>query len=75
MAGKGILMLSREELRRVSLIRKVLEGEIRQREGAELLDLSDRQVRRIARRMEEEGDEGVIHRSRGQPSHGCVQRW
>jgi len=29
-AGKDIVMMSREELRRVSLIRKVLDGEITQ---------------------------------------------
>jgi len=72
MAGEGILIMRREELKRVSLIRKVLEGEVTQREVGEMLDLSERQVRRIARRVEEEGDEGVIHRSRGEPSHGAI---
>jgi transposase len=74
MTGKGILMMSREELRRVSLIRKVLDGEIRQKEVAEILDLSDRQVRRIVSRVREKGDEGVIHGLRGEPSHRAIEK-
>jgi transposase len=74
MAGKGILMMSHEELKRVSLIRKALDQEITQREVAEILVLSDRQVRRIARRVREEGDEGVIHGSRGQRSHRAIEK-
>ena len=74
MAGKGIVMMSHEELKRLSVIRKALDGEITQREVAEILVLSERQVRRIARRVREEGDEGVIHGSRGQSSHRAIEK-
>lgn len=74
MTGKGILMMSREELRRVSLIRKILDGEITQREVAEILTLSDRQVRRIVSRVRRDGDEGVIHGLRGEPSHRAIEK-
>jgi len=73
MTGRDIVIMSREELRRVSLMRKVLDGEISQRDVAELLGLCDRQVRRIVVRVREEGDDGVIHRSRGEQSHGAIE--
>lgn len=74
MAGEGILMMSHEELKRINLIRKALDGEITQREVAEILEVCDRQVRRIVRRVREKGDEGVIHGSRGQLSHRAIEK-
>jgi transcription initiation factor IIE alpha subunit len=53
MVGEDIIRMSHEELKRVSLIRKALDGEITQREIAEILVLSNRQVRRIVRRVRE----------------------
>jgi transposase len=47
----------------------VLTGERTQPEAARLLGKSIRQVRRIQRRLESEGDVGVIHRLRGQQSN------
>ena len=63
--GKDILMMSREEVQRYQIIRKILDRVINQQEGAEYLRLSDRQVRRIVRRVRVEGESGVIHRLRG----------
>ena len=68
MAGKDIIMLSQEELRRIHIIKKALEKKIRQKEAAKILSLSSRQIRRISKRIEEEGDEAIAHRSRGKPS-------
>jgi transposase len=47
----------------------VLEGERTQGEAARLLGKSVRQVRRVQRRLEAEGDGGVVHRLRGKPSN------
>ncbi len=47
----------------------VLQAKRTQGEAARLLRLSARQVRRIQRRLEEEGDAGVVHRLRGRPSN------
>ena len=47
----------------------VLEGKATQAEAARLLGLSVRQVRRIQRRLEAEGDAGIVHRQRSRPSH------
>lgn len=62
---KDILMMTREEIRRYQIIRKALEREINQQEASEVLRLSDRQVRRIVKRVKIEGEAGVIHRLRG----------
>jgi transposase len=69
MAGKDIIMATQEELKKLHVVRKAMENDITQNEAAEILDLSDRQVRRIASRIRLEGDEGVIHRLRGKPSN------
>src|SRR5579884_3640953 len=49
----------------------VLKGERTQAEAARLLGRSERQVRRLRRRLEVEGDGAVVHRLRGKPSN----RW
>src|SRR3990170_1409827 len=69
MAGKDIIMATQEELKRLHVVQKVLEGSLKQIEAAEILWLSGRQVRRIVRRVKREGDRGIIHRSRGKPSN------
>jgi transposase len=68
MQERGIITMSQKELKRLNVIHKVIDNVITQVKAAELLDLSTRQVRRIQHRITEEGDEGIIHRSRGKPS-------
>ncbi len=67
MASEDIIMLRQRELKRVHAIHRVLQGELKQVEAAELISLSERQLRRIVKRIQEEGDEG-IRRSRGRES-------
>lgn len=69
MARKDIVMATQEELERLHIIRKLLDRLLKQREAAEILDLSTRQVRRIEERIKREGDRGIIHRLRGKPSN------
>jgi len=68
-AREDMIMVSQEELKRLHVIRKVLERAIKQVRAAEVLSLSSRQIRRLARRVKGEGDRGVIHKSRGKPSN------
>jgi len=68
MAGKDIIAMSQKELRRVSIISKVIDKVITQMEASKILELSTRQIRRITKRVLKEGDKGIIHRSRGRPS-------
>jgi len=69
MAGEDMIMVGQGELKRLHLIRKVLERVIRQVEAAEILSLSSRQIRRIIKRIRIEGDKGIIHKSRGRSSN------
>lgn len=69
MAGKDIIMASQRELKRLHIAQKVIEGSVRQAEAAEMLSLSDRQMRRIVNRIREEGPSGIVHRSRGRESN------
>jgi len=61
MAEQDILMATSEELRKLHIIRKALEGSISQIEAAEYLELSVRQVSRLQIRVREEGDKGILH--------------
>ena len=47
----------------------VISGKRTQGEAGRLIGRSERQVRRLLRRLEADGDGGVIHRSRGHPSN------
>ena len=69
MAREDIIMLRQRELKRLHVIHKVLEGTVTQREAADLISLTERQIRGIVKRIKEEGDEGIRHKSRGRPSH------
>ena len=69
MDRKDIFTMSRDELLRLEIIKRVLKKEVRQVEAAEHLELSVREVNRITRRMEREGPRGVIHRLRGRKSN------
>jgi transposase len=46
-----------------------LEKTITQQQAAEVAGLSTRQMRRLMRRIQQEGDRGILHRQRGQPSN------
>lgn len=69
MARKDIIMLSQKELKRVHIVQKILDGVLKQVEGAEKLSLSDRQIRRLIKKVRIEGDKGIAHKSRGKPSN------
>jgi len=60
--------MSQREREKLKVMGGLDRGQLKQRDAAELLALSVCQVRRILRRYEREGDAGVVHRSRGQPS-------
>lgn len=69
MAKEDVLTMTAKELSRLHVIKKVISAEIKQVDASELLGLSGRQVGRLVRRVEREGDGGVLHRSRGRASN------
>ena len=72
MAGKDTIIMSMKELRRAHVLHQVLEGKLRQVQAAEVMGLSDRQIRRIVKRVRREGDRGLVHRSRGRRSNRAI---
>jgi transposase len=66
---EGHLVMSEKERRRKSVFDRVGEGQMTVREAAEVLGLSYRQCRRSYKRFRQEGDGGLVHRSRGRPSN------
>jgi len=69
---KGIIEMSQKELRRLHVIHKVLDNKLKQVEAAEVICLSDRQIRRMVKRIIKEGDSGITHRSRGKRSNRAL---
>ena len=57
--------LTMKEAHRYKVISEVKEGYLKVREAAGILGLSQRQIYRIKGRVEKEGIEGVIHKSKG----------
>jgi len=60
--------MSQKEAPRVGLLKALVAGRVVGREVAAALRLSERQVRRLRRRFEAAGAEGLLHRSRGRAS-------
>ena len=61
--------MSRKEVQRLTVLQRVLEEGLEQARAAQQLGLSVRQVKRLCRRLREEGAAGLISRRRGRPSN------
>jgi Helix-turn-helix domain len=63
------ISMSQRERDVLKVMSAVLRGERTQAEAARLLRKSERQIRRLQRRLEAEGDAGVVHRLKGRASN------
>ncbi len=72
MAGRDIIAMTQEELKRLHVIRKALDKSITQVEAANIIGVSLRQVQRIARAVRAEGNKGIINKARGQLSNRAL---
>ena len=70
---KDILMMSRKEIKRYQVIRKVLDKQIKQKEVAEYFGLSSRQVQSYCQASKDQGEQGVIHRLRGKAGNRKIE--
>jgi transposase len=64
----GYVQMSQKEVKRLAIVMKAVDGEIKQREGAERIEVSYRQFKRQVKRVREEGEKGICHRNRGKVS-------
>lgn len=69
MAGRDIIIMSLEEVKRLKLVQSAIDKRITQKSVSSILGLSERQVRRLVKVVSEKGDRGIIHKSRGRPSN------
>ena len=69
MVAQELGLMSQNEVSRLGVVRQVLDHGVSQAQAAQLLGLSIRQIKRLCRRVREQGAEGLISRRRGQPSH------
>ena len=67
-----MITMSQKELRRLHFVRNALGKIMTQREAAEEAGVSEREIRRLVKRVREEGDSGLIHKSRGRPSNHAI---
>ena len=71
---EDILIMSQKEIQRLQIIQKVLGEEINQQEAAEVLRISDRQVRRVVKRVREVGAKGITHQLRGRQGNRRIDQ-
>jgi len=62
------IIMSQKEANRYDIIQRVIKREIKTTEATEILNLTDRQIRRLKEKVKKEGIRGVIHAGRGKPS-------
>lgn len=66
---EGNITMSKEELTRLEIVRRVIDKRMRQAEAASRLGLSVRQVKRLVRAVRKEGAAGLASKRRGRPSN------
>src|SRR5512135_2202131 len=62
------MKVSQRELHRLHIVRLTLEGRESVGKGATLLGMSARQMKRLRRKMKEQGVVGLVHGNRGKPA-------
>jgi hypothetical protein len=63
-----LITLTKKEHDRLGIIRRLMRKELKQKDAAELLELTTRQVRNLVRKVERDGARGLAHGNRGRPS-------
>ena len=71
---KGRIYMSMNDLDRSIVIKKVCERKIKMANAAKILGISLRQVRRLKKRLLEEGVEGLISKKIGAPSNNKISQ-
>lgn len=70
---EGLVTMTRAERERWRVIEAVLEGQLSQAAAGARLELSVRQIKRLCRRVREQGAAGVVSRKRGVPSNRRIE--
>lgn len=65
---EDIVVMSTREVKRLKIMHKVLDRQLTQAKAGEVLGISERQVRRLVKRVREQGAKGLVHGNRGRAS-------
>ncbi|MEE9909931.1 ISNCY family transposase [Brucella intermedia] len=68
----GLVTMSERDLQRIEVLSKVSAGRMTMVSAAHVLDLSERQVRRLLERMQTGGAASIRHRAIGRPSNNRI---
>jgi transposase len=66
--GEDRITMTKREVERYQAIQRSLRGEMTQAETGEWLGLSERQIRRLVKRVRSKGMQGLVHGNRGRRS-------
>lgn len=69
---EGVIAMTQGERNRLRVIEAVLEGRMGQQAAGERLELSVRQIKRLCRRVREQGEAGLVSLKRGRPSNRLI---
>ena len=69
MAEEDIINMSLSELKRLKVIQEAIDKHITQKTAASIIELSERQIRRLVRAVRDEGGRGIVHKGRGRSSN------
>ena len=64
-----LLTMSKTELTRLEVMKRMVEKRLKQKEAAVMLGVSERHIRRLLRAYRQAGERGLISKRRGQPSN------
>jgi response regulator of citrate/malate metabolism len=68
----GLIVMSERDLQRIEVLSKVVAGRITLVSAAHVLDLSERQIRRLLERMRTGGAASIRHKAIGRPSNNRI---
>lgn len=71
---KGTITMSTKEADRISILEKLMNKEIKQKQGAKILQLSVRQIRRLLKKYRRDGVKGLVHKLRGKTSKKKIEQ-
>ena len=69
MPERDIITMSMRELKKLKVVQEAIAGQITQVMAAQVLRLSERQVRRLVKGVRAGGETGIIHKARGRVSN------
>ena len=68
----GLIAMSERDLQRIEILSKVVAGRMTMASAAHVLDLSERQVRRLLERIRTGGAASIRHKAIGRPSNNRI---